>query len=391
MDGVSIKITTTIKYLGVIIDHKLNWADHIAYITDRTNHLFNTVSKVAKSKWGLSPAILSTIYDSVFLPMICYAAPVWAGCLGRVHIERKLRSAQRTALLCICRAFSTSSTTALQVNSGKMPIDLAISLASKGWHVRKGHSICLANQSSFTSYETNCHLSDLLPPFLRPQIKNQPLDHEDLTIYTDGSKSEENVGSAFVVYQDGVECYCGTGHLASNCSAYQAELIAILMAIEWCNNYKSNNRINIFTDCRSTIDAINYHLPKNPLVIKIQASIAASNNNFAISWIRGHAGLLGNERADFLAGEAASLSFNMCLYSLTPASFIKHLLRTDAINTWQERWNNCHEGRTTWKFFPNVPTTNPTFDGHDTHLFTQFLTGHGGFNSYLCRFGVWSL
>ncbi|XP_023236485.1 uncharacterized protein LOC111635686 [Centruroides sculpturatus] len=159
------------------------------------------------------------------------------------------------------------------------------------------------------------------------------------------------------------------------------------MAIEWCNNYKSNNRINIFTDCRSTIDAISYHLPKNSLVIKIQVSIVSSNNNFAILWIMGHAELFGNERADFLAGETASLTSNMCLYSLTPASFIKHLLRTDAINTWQERWNNCHEGRITWKFFPNVPTTKPTFNGHDTHLFTEFLTGHGRFSSYLHRFG----
>ncbi|XP_023234972.1 uncharacterized protein LOC111634436 [Centruroides sculpturatus] len=317
--------------------------------------------------------------------MICYAAPVWAGCLSRVHIDRKLRGAQRKALLRICRAYSTSSTAALQIISGKLPIDLAILLASKRWHLRKGHSISLSSQS-FSVYETFCHPKDLLPPFMRPHIHTHPLDNDHFSIFTDGSKTADKVGSAFVAYRKGVEFYNASGHLAANCSVYQAELTAILLAIDWCNENYSDNRINIFTDCQSTIEAINNHLPRNPIVVKIQTSIALSTNVFAIAWIRGHTGLQGNERADYLAREAASLNSGSSLYSYIPVTYIKYLLKNEAMNTWQTRWNNTETGRITKSFIPSVSHNNRTILHRDTSLVTQFLTGHGKFNSYLVRF-----
>jgi len=42
-----------IKYLGIIIDSKFKFTEHIKYITDRCTKLINTLSKSARINWGL--------------------------------------------------------------------------------------------------------------------------------------------------------------------------------------------------------------------------------------------------------------------------------------------------------------------------------------------------
>jgi hypothetical protein len=56
----------SIKYLGMIIDSKLNFRDHIKHISSRCNKLIHTLSKSAKQNWGLSRAALHTMYKEQF-------------------------------------------------------------------------------------------------------------------------------------------------------------------------------------------------------------------------------------------------------------------------------------------------------------------------------------
>jgi hypothetical protein len=42
-----------IKYLGVIMDSKFKFNEHITYITDRCTKLINALSKSARINWGL--------------------------------------------------------------------------------------------------------------------------------------------------------------------------------------------------------------------------------------------------------------------------------------------------------------------------------------------------
>ena len=42
-----------IKYLGIIIDSKFKFNEHIKYITDRCTKLINAFSKSARLNWGL--------------------------------------------------------------------------------------------------------------------------------------------------------------------------------------------------------------------------------------------------------------------------------------------------------------------------------------------------
>ena len=50
-----------INYLGIIIDSKFKFNEHIKYITDRCMKLINSLSKSARISWGLRHEALKTI------------------------------------------------------------------------------------------------------------------------------------------------------------------------------------------------------------------------------------------------------------------------------------------------------------------------------------------
>ena len=66
-----------LKYLGIIIDSKFKFNEHVQYITDKCTKLINALSKSARISWGLSHEALKIIYNGAILPQLLYAAPVW--------------------------------------------------------------------------------------------------------------------------------------------------------------------------------------------------------------------------------------------------------------------------------------------------------------------------
>jgi hypothetical protein len=57
-----------IKYLGIIIDSKLNFREHIMYMSSKCTKLIHALSKSAKQSWGLSHEALHTIYKGAISP-----------------------------------------------------------------------------------------------------------------------------------------------------------------------------------------------------------------------------------------------------------------------------------------------------------------------------------
>ena len=71
----------TLKYLGIILDTKLTFREHINYITEKCSKLIFSLSKSAKFNWGLSNDALKTIYTGAILPLLLYGAPIWINAL----------------------------------------------------------------------------------------------------------------------------------------------------------------------------------------------------------------------------------------------------------------------------------------------------------------------
>jgi hypothetical protein len=98
-----------IKYLGIIIDSKLNFRQHIMHISSKCTILIHALSKSAKQCWGQSHEALYTIYKGAILPLLLYGAPVWIDTLEKECNKTVYNRVQRPINIKIANAFQTSN------------------------------------------------------------------------------------------------------------------------------------------------------------------------------------------------------------------------------------------------------------------------------------------
>lgn len=123
MGSTSIKYSPVVKYLGVKFGTRSTISTHVKEAISKGKQLFCKLGIVARANWGLKFSCLRTLYLGVFVPMILYAVGAWGDLLKNDH-RKALISAQRLALLKITRAYRTTSTDALQVIGGFLPLDI---------------------------------------------------------------------------------------------------------------------------------------------------------------------------------------------------------------------------------------------------------------------------
>jgi len=80
------------------------------------------------SGWGIKRENLMILYRGVFLPRIGYGASFWAHAASTRASKQKLGKMQRRVLLGMTSAYRTTSTGALQIVAGVLPLDLELSL-----------------------------------------------------------------------------------------------------------------------------------------------------------------------------------------------------------------------------------------------------------------------
>ncbi|XP_023239230.1 uncharacterized protein LOC111637870 [Centruroides sculpturatus] len=206
----------------------------------------------------------------------------------------------------------------------------------------------------------------------------------DMDIYTDGSKLDGEVGCSFVAYTGCIETYNQKYRLDKNCSVFQAELLAIQMAIDWINDNFYNIVVHIYTDSMSACNIIHSMKP-HPVAENIRNKINASSCTFGVYWTRSHQGTPGNERADSLAKAAALDPTISISYRKLSRNTLRTILWEEAVNIWQTTWNQNNHC-ITHNFIPNLRDfLSLDWYTPDYHI-SQLLTNHGKFASYLYRF-----
>jgi hypothetical protein len=83
------------KYLGIIIDNKLTFREHITHVTEKCRKIIFALSKLAKLNWGLSHKALKTLYTGGIQPLLLYGAPVWAEIIEKESYRKKITRVQR--------------------------------------------------------------------------------------------------------------------------------------------------------------------------------------------------------------------------------------------------------------------------------------------------------
>ena len=74
LDNIALEQVTNIKFLGVNVDNKLTWKDHINNITKTISRNIGVINKL---KCYLPSSTLLMLYSTLVLPYLNYGILVW--------------------------------------------------------------------------------------------------------------------------------------------------------------------------------------------------------------------------------------------------------------------------------------------------------------------------
>lgn len=97
-----------VKYLGLILDSKLNWSKHVKYLINKSNIAINLLYPLINRNSKLSSKNKMTLYKSIIRPILLYGCPAWSTA-AKSHIS-KIQIIQNK---CLKMAFNTAPGTYL--------------------------------------------------------------------------------------------------------------------------------------------------------------------------------------------------------------------------------------------------------------------------------------
>jgi hypothetical protein len=128
--------------LGIIIDSKLNFREHIIQTSRKYTTLIHALAKSAKLSWGLKHEVLNTIYKGVILSLMLYGAPVLIGAMDKKCNKTIYSRVQRLINIKIAKAYRTTSNEALCTLIGITPIEIKAAETANAYRItrdRKNH------------------------------------------------------------------------------------------------------------------------------------------------------------------------------------------------------------------------------------------------------------
>ncbi|GFX99626.1 uncharacterized protein TNCV_5026791 [Trichonephila clavipes] len=110
------------------------------------------------------------------------------------------------------------------------------------------------------------------------QLSDKSTDDFLIICYTDGSKIDERVGYAFVVFRSGVESENFQFRIRDECTVFVAELLCLNFAIKWITEQTSLiSEYLICADSLSSLDSIKCTSSFQNIIVEIQKQLKSLN------------------------------------------------------------------------------------------------------------------
>ncbi len=269
LKGNKLELTNSFKYLGIEIQRSLSWIKHVTQRTNKCTFLLNKCRAIIATKWGLTPARIEWIHKAIIRPKITYGALVWANGMTTT-MENKLTRIQRLSLLLIMRPLRSTPTAGMEAIAGWLPLDLHTKEMGLNAFCRLQAEIKETWDGIGNYKQARGHIRVWRDMLAEIWHKNYPREtrisqyiwkdsilssHTEkkclpLNIYTDASKTEDNVGLAwaatignYIIAEDFVP--------AKEIDVYTGELMAIQQALEWLKlnqETEQKTKTTLFTD-----------------------------------------------------------------------------------------------------------------------------------------------
>ena len=273
LNNKQVKFRPHTKFLGLVVDQKLNWKEHIDQLKDKATKAMYILKCVSHFDWGADRTTLFRLYHSLIRSKIDYGSQVYSS--AAECILNKLTPVHNQAIRICTGAFKSSPIVSLYAESGEMSLHHRRMQLSLQHYIRIKQLPNSPVYNALTSNEIHNNTSNrtfnerirssmeelhlpqmnvlpfstpLEPPWLLPSelictdqvVPNKNEYNKNITrmlfedhirtqhsdsihVFTDGSKSNEGVGCAFIMgnNRQGFK-------LSAQVTIYSTELHAIL-------------------------------------------------------------------------------------------------------------------------------------------------------------------
>ena len=376
-----IPFSDSVRYLGLILDRRLFWNLHMLDKLKKGKAFLMKISNVAREMWGPNPYLLRWAYTCVVRPMVIFGCMIWAPALARGYID-KFRSFNRMAMNTYAPFPRSSPTRLVELLTDTFPFDLYVKKEGLCAYIRLQSSLALSwvgvdrtllthnisHRKFWIDLKTNLELDEItsIPMDLcsfRPPVNRgfvvrtdsflggpEFLVLSDFNVFTDGSKSDFGVGSAFRIFSlDGIYRQEGFS-LPSYTSVFQAEMYAIKRAAENLRMLPEHFKIKFFVDSQAALKALISSEVTSLLVKSTLEILSEITNDVEFVWIKSHSGNEHNDAVDELAKEASL--FPDPDETVTPSkNYVRNLVITKLREFWDVLWEEYPDGRQSKIFY----------------------------------------
>lgn len=403
----------SLKYLGIIIDSKLNLKEHIEYVKTKCTKKVNVIKLLSGKKWGADRTQLIHISNMLVRSTIEYGSPMLS--TAPKSVKSKLTTIYNTCIRAAIGAFRTSpiesihteaNTTSMSIRLNYISVKHFLNISSNlkhpiynetlapiilnkriNHHINEAKLLLLEHQIDISSLKSISEVR--IPPWhdpksmvdislsanpkqttssaiLKPSVIKRLNDYKNFNkIYTDGSKTKTStsLGIFSLDYniQEGIK-------LNKNTSIFEAEARAILLASELS---PPNHKTLIITDSLSVAKSIAATNTKHETISRIQNEIFSKN--LKILWIPSHIGIHGNDKADKLAQD--SHNSNDIFNNLSKQDLYR-VYSTAVIENLQTIHENNHNSKIL-EIKPKILTQYfPSMHRRDAVVLTRLRIGH---------------
>jgi hypothetical protein len=129
-----IRPTTSVRWLGIWLDNKLSFKEHIKIKTTAATRAYYVLKSLATSQNGMSLQNLRQIYTATIIPVIDYGAEIWWQ--GQKTMIKSLETLQNKAIRSILGAFKTTPIAALEAEAAIPPTGLRLNQLKRRYSLR---------------------------------------------------------------------------------------------------------------------------------------------------------------------------------------------------------------------------------------------------------------